>query len=105
MAYPLHIGRGFFPAFAILLLAVAISGYANLTEMKAFAMLSSSAAKHEAVTRDYIAALDRRKQYQPLKYHAELEAQKARREAQQASLDVLQQSITDYMQGLGEVWQ
>lgn len=100
MARPLHIGRGLFPAFAIFLLAVGVSGCANLAEVKKFATLSYNAAKHEALTKDYIAALDRRKLYQPAMYHAELEAQKTRREAQQASLDVLQHTIADYMQGL-----
>ena len=101
MARPLHIGRGFFPGFAAFLLAVGVSGCANFDAVKKFATLSSSAANHAAVTRDYIAALDRRKQYQPPVFHAELDAQRMRREAQQASLDVLQQTMVDYMQGLG----
>jgi hypothetical protein len=101
MARPLHIGRGFLPVFAAFLLAVCVSGCANLDAVKKFAALSSNAANHAALTRDYIAALDRRKQYQPPVFHAELDAQKVRREAQQASLDVLQQTMVGYMQALG----
>jgi hypothetical protein len=100
MAHPVQTGRGLLPAFAIFLLAVAASGCANLAEVKRFATLSSHAAKQDALTRDYIAALDRRKRYQPSMYHAELEAQKTRREAQQANMDVLQHTIADYMHGL-----
>ena len=101
MARPLYIGRGFFSIFAAFLLAVGVSGCANFDAVKKFATLSSNAANHAAVTRDYIAALDRRKQYQPPEFHAELDAQRMRREAQQASLDVLQQTMVGYMQGLG----
>jgi hypothetical protein len=100
MARPLHIGRRFFPVFAISPLAVGVSGCANFDAVKKFATLSSNAADHAALTRDYIAALDRRKQYQPPVFHTELDAQKMRREAQQASLDVLQQAMVGYMQGL-----
>jgi hypothetical protein len=99
MTRPLRSGN-FFPAAAIFLLAMGVSGCANFTDVKTFATLSFKATEHEALSRDYVAALDRRKQYQPPEYHAELEAQKTRREAQQASLDVLQQTIADYMQGL-----
>jgi hypothetical protein len=103
MPRPVHIGRVFFRVFAISLVAVAVSGCANFDAVKKFATLSSNAANHAALTRDYIAALDRRKQYQPSVFHAELEAQKTRREAQQASLDVLQQTVVGYMRGLGEL--
>ncbi|SCX46368.1 hypothetical protein [Nitrosospira sp. Nsp1] len=88
-------------ALTMIFLAMSVSGCASFKEIKAFASLSSSAATHDALTRDYIGALDRRKQYQPQKFHSELEAQKMRREAQRASLDMLQQTVTDYMQGLG----
>jgi hypothetical protein len=88
-------------ALTVIFLAAAMSGCASFKEIKAFASLSSSAATHDALTRDYIGALDRRKQYQPQKFHGELEAQKIRREAQRAGLDVLQQTVADYMQGLG----
>jgi hypothetical protein len=100
MAHPLHAGRRFLPAFAVFLLAVAVSGCANLAEVKRFATLSFHPAKQDALTRDYIASLDRRKRYQPSTYHAELEAQKTRREAQQANMDVLQHAIAEYIQGL-----
>lgn len=100
MAHPLHAGRGLLPAFAVFLLAVGVSGCANLAEVKRFATLSSQAVKQDALTRDYIAALDRHKRYQSSTYHAELEAQKTRREAQQANMDMLQHTIADYMQGL-----
>ncbi len=93
---------GFFRlVLTMVFLVASVSGCANFKEIKAFASLSSSAATHDALTRDYIGALDRRKQYQPQKFHSELEAQKMRREAQRASLDVLQQTVADYMQGLG----
>ncbi len=88
-------------ALTVIFLLASVSGCANFKEIKAFASLSSSAATHDALTRDYIEALDRRKQYQPEKFHGELEAQKMRREAQRASLDLLQQTVTDYMQALG----
>jgi hypothetical protein len=88
-------------ALTVIFLLVSVSGCANFKEIKAFASLSSSAATHDALTRDYIEALERRKQYQPQKFHSELEAQKMRRETQRASLDVLQQTVADYMQALG----
>ena len=100
MARLLHIARGFFPVFAAFLLAVGVSGCANFDAVKKFATLSSDAANHAAVTGDYIGALDRRKQYQPPVFHAELDAQRMRREAQQVSLDVLQQTMVGYMQAL-----
>ncbi|MCC2681234.1 MAG: hypothetical protein K0S36_798 [Nitrosospira multiformis] len=95
--------RSFWIAFGIFLLVSCVSGYATFKEVKAFAALSSNAASYDAVTRDYVDALDRRKQYQPEKFHGELEAQKMRREAQRASLDLLQQTVTDYMQGLANL--
>jgi hypothetical protein len=88
-------------ALTVTFLVTVVSGCANFKEIKTFASLSSSAATHDALTRDYIGTLDRRKQYQPQKFHSELEAQKMRREAQRAGLDVLQQTVADYMQGLG----
>ncbi|SET25671.1 hypothetical protein SAMN05216412_104187 [Nitrosospira multiformis] len=95
--------RSFWTAFGIFLLASCVSGCASFREVKAFAALSSEAASYEELTRDYVAAPDRRKQYQPEKFHGELEAQKMRREAQRASLDLLQQTVTDYMQGLANL--
>ena len=65
MARPLYIGRGFFSIFAAFLLAVGVSGCANFDAVKKFATLSSNAANHAAVTRDYIAALDRRNARHP----------------------------------------
>jgi hypothetical protein len=85
----------------VIFLAGSVSGCAGFKEIKAFASLSSAAATHDSLTRDYIGALERRKQYQPQKFHSELEAQKMRREAQRASLNLLQQTVADYMQGLG----
>jgi hypothetical protein len=82
------------------LLAAALTGCASFKEVRAFASLSANAASHESIARDYIGALDRRKQYQPSKFQGELEAQKTRREAQRASIDLLQQTIADYMLGL-----
>lgn len=82
------------------LLAAALTGCASFKEVRAFASLSANAASHESIAKDYIGALDRRKQYQPSKFHGELEAQKIRREAQRASIDLLQQTIADYMLGL-----
>ncbi|SFU64610.1 hypothetical protein [Nitrosospira multiformis] len=93
----------FWTAFGIFLLVSFVSGCASFREVKVFAALSSDAASYDALPRDYVAALDRRKQYQPEKFHGELEAQKIRREAQRASLDLLQQTVTDYMQGLGNL--
>ncbi|WP_139176615.1 hypothetical protein [Nitrosospira multiformis] len=95
--------RSFWTAFGIFLLVSYVSGCAPFREVKAFAALSSEAASYDELTRDYVAALDRRKQYQPEKFHGELEAQKIRREAQRASLDLLQQTVTDYMQGLANL--
>ena len=95
--------RSFWTVFGIFLLVSFVSGCAPFREVKAFAALSSEAASYDELTRDYVAALDRRKQYQPEKFHGELEAQKMRREAQGASLDLLQQTVTDYMQGLANL--
>ncbi|HET7060711.1 MAG TPA: hypothetical protein VFI43_00870 [Nitrosospira sp.] len=85
---------------AIVLLVSIFAGCASFREITAFASLSSSAAANNAVVKDYIGSIDRRKQYEPEKFHRELDAQKARREAQRASLDMLQQSVTAYMQAL-----
>lgn len=95
--------RSFWIAFGIFLLVSCVSGCTGFREVKAFAALSSEVASYDELTRDYVAALDRRKQYQPEKFHGELEAQKMRREAQRASLDLLQQTVTDYMQGLANL--
>ena len=103
---PRTINANLWPALPVVLavlLAAALSGCASFKEVRTFASLSANAASHEALTRDYIGALDRRRQYQPAKFHSDLEAQKARREAQRASLDLLQQTVTDYMQGLGSL--
>ena len=86
-----------------LFLITAVSGCASFTEIKKFASLSENAASFEAVTRDYVEAPERRKQYQPPKFHPELESMKARREVQRAGLDVLQQTLADYMHGLGSL--
>jgi uncharacterized membrane protein len=101
---PRTINANLWPALPVILavlLVAALSGCASFKEVKTFASLSADAASHEALTRDYIGTLDRRKQYQPSKFQGDLEAQKVRREAQRASLDLLQQTVTDYMQGLG----
>lgn len=87
-------------AISIVLLAAGITGCASFKEVRTFASLSANAASYGTLTRDYISALDRRKQYQPQKFHGDLETMKARREAQRASLDLLQQTVTDYMRGL-----
>lgn len=86
-----------------LFLITALSGCASFTEIRKFASLSENAAGFDAVTRDYVEAPERRKQYQPLKFHPELEAMKTRREGQRAGLDVLQQTLADYMHGLGSL--
>ncbi|WP_143007641.1 MULTISPECIES: hypothetical protein [Nitrosospira] len=88
---------------AAVLLTAGISGCASFKEVRTFASLSVNAAGYETLTRDYIGALDRRKQYQPQKFHGDLETMKIRREAQRASLNLLQQTVTDYMQGLGNL--
>ena len=85
----------------VALLAAVLQGCANFKEVSTFASLSAKGAGYDAVMQDYIGAIDRRKQYQPQKFQAELGALKASREAQSAALDVLQRTITDYMQGLG----
>jgi hypothetical protein len=87
-------------AISAVLLAAGVTGCASFKEVRTFASLSANAASHETLARDYISALDRRKQYQPQKFHGDLETMKARREAQRASLDLLQQTVTDYMRGL-----
>jgi hypothetical protein len=86
---------------AVLLAAGLLPGCASFKEVSTFASLSAKGTSYDAVTQGYIGAIDRRKQYQPQKFQGELEAQKVRREAQRASLDVLQQTMTDYMQELG----
>ncbi|MDN5882216.1 MAG: hypothetical protein L0H37_07580 [Nitrosospira sp.] len=87
-------------ALTVVFLVAGLSGCASFKEVKTFASISSNAASYEALTEDYIGALDRRKQYQPPKFHGELEAIKIRREAQRASLDVLRETLIDYMRGL-----
>jgi hypothetical protein len=87
----------------VFFLSIGASGCASFKEVTAFASLSGNAAGYQAFTRDYVGALERRKQYQPLKFHGELEALTMRREAQRISLDVLQQTVADYMQGLGSL--
>ncbi len=92
--------RSFRLALTAALLATTLSGCASFKEVRAFASLAANAASDETLITDYIGALDRRKQYQPPKFHGELEAQKSRREAQRDSLHLLQQTMTDYMQGV-----
>ena len=100
MAHASHASGRFGLMLAAILLAVGLQGCASFREVSTFASLSSDAASHNAVVKDYIGAIDRRKQYEPQKFHSELEVQKTRREAQRASLDALQQSVTVYMQAL-----
>ncbi|MBA2660006.1 MAG: hypothetical protein H0U72_10890 [Nitrosospira sp.] len=95
------INMSFRLALTVVLLAATLSGCASFKEVRAFASLAANAVNDETLTRDYIGALDRRKQYQPSKFHSELEAQKLRRETQRASMDLLQQMMTDYMQSVG----
>jgi hypothetical protein len=83
-----------------LFLAAAISGCASFTDVRKFASLSGDAASFDGITRGYVEAPERRKQYQPVKFHLELESMKARRETQRAGLDLLQQVLADYMHGL-----
>lgn len=85
---------------AALVLAAGISGCASFKEIRTFASLSHNAARNDALIRDYIGTLDRRKQYQSEKFHGELEAQKMRRQAQQAALGLLQETMSDYMDSL-----
>src|SRR3954463_7325421 len=101
MALAIRASRRYRCAIAIILLVSFLPGCASFREVSAFASLSSSAAHNNAVLKDYIGAIERRKQYEPQKFHGELEAQKARREAQRASLDALQRPVMGYMQALG----
>ena len=87
----------------VVLFAVVLPGCASFKEVSTFASLSARGAGYHAVTQDYVGAIDRRKQYQPQKFQAELAALKVRREAQSAALDLLQGTMTDYMQGLGSL--
>jgi hypothetical protein len=87
-------------ALACLFFIAAISGCASFTEVRKFASLSGNAASFDGVTRDYVEAPERRKQYQPAKFHPDLESMKARREAQRTGLELLQQTLADYMHGL-----
>ena len=100
MMRTLHTAHTFRSALVGVFLGAALAGCASFDEVSKFARLAGNAVGYEALTQDYIEALDRRKLYQPEKFHKELEAQKARREAQRASLDLLQQTIADYMEGL-----
>ena len=101
MARANHAGERLWPALVVaVLLASGLPGCAGFKEVSTFASLSATGAGYDVVTQDYIGAIDRRKQYQPQKFLGELEALKARREAQRAGLEVLQETITDYMQGL-----
>ena len=84
----------------VALFAAVLQGCANFKEVSTFASLSAKGAGYDAVMQDYIGAVDRRKQYQPQKFQAELAGLKVSREAQSAALDLLQRTITGYMQGL-----
>src|SRR5690242_5666699 len=88
---------------AAALLAIVLPDCASFKEVSAFASLSVKGAGYDAVTHDYVGAIDRRKQYEPQKFQAELAALKIRREAQSAALDLLQRIMADYMQGLGSL--
>ncbi|HEX8874147.1 MAG TPA: hypothetical protein VF780_05925 [Nitrosospira sp.] len=90
-------------ALTVVLLVAGLPACASFKDVATFASLSANGAGYGAVAKDYVGAIDRRKQYQPQKFQGELAALKTRREAQRASLDVLQQTITDYMQGLGDL--
>ena len=83
-----------------LFLVTAISGCASFTDVRKFASLSGNAATFDGIISGYVEAPERRKQYQPPKFHPELESMKARRESQRAGLDLLQQTLADYMHGL-----
>ncbi|SEK65245.1 hypothetical protein [Nitrosovibrio tenuis] len=96
-----HASGRFWLTLTVALVATGLPGCASFKEIATYASLSAKAAGYDEVTKDYIGAIDRRKQYQPQKFQGELEAIKMRREAQSTSLDVLQQTITDYMLGLG----
>lgn len=99
MTLAIRTTRYFRHPFAIILLA-ALAGCASFRQVGAFASLSSNAASNNTVMKDYIGSIDRRKQYEPHKFHPGLDIQKARREAQRASLAALQNSVAAYMQAL-----
>jgi hypothetical protein len=98
-----HASKLLWLRLAAALLAIVLPGCASFKEVSAFASLSVKGAGYDAVTQDYVGAIDRRKQYEPQKFQAELAALKIRREAQSAALDLLQRTIADYMQGLGSL--
>ena len=85
------------------LLTGGLYGCVNLKQIQDFAALSAESAGYEGLARDYVAAPDRRKQFEPPKFHAQLDALKAKREAQLADLQGLQSVITAYMSGLGDL--
>ena len=95
-----HLSKLFWLSLTAALLAAVLPGCASFKEVSAFASLSAKGAGYDAVMQDYVGAIDRRKQYQPQKFQAELTGLKANREAQSAALDLLQRTMTDYMQGL-----
>lgn len=88
---------------AVILLVANISGCANLKAIKEFAALSSESATYEGLTKDYVATIERRKQYEPAKFHDALDKRKAIREAQLEDLQALQQVVSAYMKGLGDL--
>jgi hypothetical protein len=100
MARVNHASERLWQAVVVVLLATGLLGCASFKEVSTFALLSAKGAGYDEVIRDYIGAVDRRKQYQPQKFQAELAALKVSREAQSAALDLLQRTITEYMQGL-----
>jgi hypothetical protein len=85
----------------LVLLAAGSSGCANLTAVSDFAALAAATADYRALTSDYVAALERRKQFEPEQFHAELERIQARRTAQLADLQELQQLLAAYMHTVG----
>lgn len=92
--------------FAVILLCtgiIALAGCANLTAVRDFSNISAATADYQQIVADYAGEPAREKLYTPIKDAAQLDAESAERQKQQAWLLADQQILVNYMAALGSL--
>ncbi len=86
---------------AILAGLVFLSACADLKSIRVFADKSADLAGYTSLSADYPRSVERQKRYQEEKYHAKLDEELQKRNAQQPALLALHKGVEEYMSALG----
>lgn len=89
--------------WVVIVLTLTLGACANLKEIKEFAAISADSASYQGIAKDYVASIERQKAFEDQKSQPELDAILNARKAQLIDILDLQQTISTYMQALGDL--